>query len=823
MIKLTSILSLLLIKSTESSSDCQLGPHHISATLSGDPHFRTWNDAHQHFQGAVDKNGIGPDGRGYDVQYYLMTPCHDVPREEMPFDLIGSFAQFGHGPMSLENYIVLVLHEPDEIYYVFLSGGVTNSLGVPPLRRVYRKSDGASTYHRENTQNPNLDIHKVIKIGGVTEIGNKFTLNVVGNDQQLTVTLTYNNGCQLQFYNALEGALDANGYRWHWLDIQPPQCYFCETCGLLSDFQEEPGQPTLLDCQGQRITYDAPWLPQQNIPNNNYAPNGWTYEKEYHDNHCGEPPQLGPEVEQVECPADKQQQVFLQCQNAIDELEVCCRNMGGGICTQMLMDCSIDACMMSEYGPMGSDELIQGLLVDPIRSRCNDVGAFGPVPKLLYDFQEDAQYRDSMSMDPKYDLIPGPMVDGKANNAHIVNGVLRCDGEGDYLYSQNKFDFEVGDHTLEVLISLSSLSVVGGGSIAIDSNYDANAELGSKFDSIVYNEDRDQRWFLGSEWFRRTQKGAGAPEIATEFHDYIHLVGVYDVTGNNARLYRNGVVLQDYEPSGFMTAAANQGVRMMFCQRHYRAGSSDFHGRIRYGAYYDRALAEDEVRQLYETGLVVVHQTQFEVIGDELKPGQYLTSGQALRSPNGKFVAAMQEDGNFVVYDLTNGAATAPATFHTNTYRNGMPEYFLILQPTDGNLCIYSAAGTQFQWCSRRHYDVITSQQPPLYLIMQDDGNLVAYTKDEKGLIAYWDSKGYTTNGRLRAGKTDYFDFDSFIGNTPESTTSYMSYLLYLVGFLLITNIVCLTVYCLRKKENKRTRYKVVSIDSSDAEEVNLK
>lgn len=261
---------------------------------------------------------------------------------------------------------------------------------------------------------------------------------------------------------------------------------------------------------------------------------------------------------------------------------------------------------------------------------------------------------------------------------------------------------------------------------------------------------------------------------------------------------------------------------------HLNAGSSDFPGRIAYGAYYDYALSEEDVEILYDTGIVNIAGTPFENVGDEIRPDKPLTGGQAAVSVSGQYAAAMQLDGNLVVYHLPSinegtenrdgNGNIIPASTLINTANRVAETSFLILQSGDCNVVVYDGQGGHTFEAGKS--DVNCS---PIFLLMQNDGNLVAYTTDDKGLIAYWDSKGYTTNGAIRAGKSDYFDFDSFIGNTPESTTSYMSYLLYLVGFLLITNIVCLTVYCLRKKENKRTRYKVVSIDSSDAEEVNLK
>lgn len=50
-----------------------------------------------------------------------------------------------------------------------------------------------------------------------------------------------------------------------------------------------------------------------------------------------------------------------------------------------------------------------------------------------------------------------------------------------------------------------------------------------------------------------------------------------------------------------MTTSANDGHRVMFCQRHWNAGSQDFDGLIEYGAFYNFALTEGDVEEEYTT------------------------------------------------------------------------------------------------------------------------------------------------------------------------------------------------------------------------------
>ena len=110
---------------------------------------------------------------------------------------------------------------------------------------------------------------------------------------------------------------------------------------------------------------------------------------------------------------------------------------------------------------------------------------------------------------------------------------------------------------------------------------------------------------------------------------------------------------------------------------------------------------------------------------------------QALFSPDRRYEARMQSDGNFVVYGPTG------PLWSSNT-RGGNPR--LVMQ-SDGNLVIYSDAGVIFS--------TNTSNRGGNRIVMQNDGNLVMYggspvwsTKDSGERAIQW---FYNNNGR-----TDY-------------------------------------------------------------------
>jgi hypothetical protein len=105
-----------------------------------------------------------------------------------------------------------------------------------------------------------------------------------------------------------------------------------------------------------------------------------------------------------------------------------------------------------------------------------------------------------------------------------------------------------------------------------------------------------------------------------------------------------------------------------------------------------------------------------------LQAGQWLQPGQALWSPNGSHEAAMQTDGNFVVY------APGRAIWSSGTARH--PGARLAMQ-RDGNLVIYAANGKAL-------WNTGTRPSSNDVLIMQDDGNLVVYSAGR----ALWSSQG---------------------------------------------------------------------------------
>jgi hypothetical protein len=118
-----------------------------------------------------------------------------------------------------------------------------------------------------------------------------------------------------------------------------------------------------------------------------------------------------------------------------------------------------------------------------------------------------------------------------------------------------------------------------------------------------------------------------------------------------------------------------------------------------------------------------------------------LAQSEEIDSPNGRFRAVMQTDGNFVIYDQSN------AIWATGTQGKALPEYRLAVQP-DGNLVIYGTSASDVNlggWgiCPANSMCIGTwasgtygRGSTPYTLKMQDDGNLVLYDSTSSAVWA---------------------------------------------------------------------------------------
>jgi hypothetical protein len=109
--------------------------------------------------------------------------------------------------------------------------------------------------------------------------------------------------------------------------------------------------------------------------------------------------------------------------------------------------------------------------------------------------------------------------------------------------------------------------------------------------------------------------------------------------------------------------------------------------------------------------------------GNALAQNGVLFKGDYLESPNGRYQAILQEDGNLVVCDLH---ASNKVDWQSST--DNKPVDNAIMQP-DGNFVVYGSP--EPEWASNTKIDV------PCIVVMGDDGFLTVYKVGEQK----WSSK----------------------------------------------------------------------------------
>ena len=122
---------------------------------------------------------------------------------------------------------------------------------------------------------------------------------------------------------------------------------------------------------------------------------------------------------------------------------------------------------------------------------------------------------------------------------------------------------------------------------------------------------------------------------------------------------------------------------------------------------------------------------------DRLNAGEFFLQGGFLMSLNEKFKAAMQPDGNFVIYDKGNEASSA--VWSTHTYSRGRAPYRLVMH-SNGRLVVYDAR-EEALWTMKS----TEKGGPGQYLVLENDGSLSVYDQRDKKL---WSSYGFHYHGQ---------------------------------------------------------------------------
>jgi len=135
-----------------------------------------------------------------------------------------------------------------------------------------------------------------------------------------------------------------------------------------------------------------------------------------------------------------------------------------------------------------------------------------------------------------------------------------------------------------------------------------------------------------------------------------------------------------------------------------------------------------------------------------LTPGQSLTPGQGIFSPDGRYLFTLQTDGNLVVYDRHDNMQVL---WNANTAGTGADKFTF---QADGNLVLF--AGTQVVWTINK------AGQGGTQLVMQGDGNLVLYTASNAPV---WHLNATDSNSQINPDRITYTQYDK-LGHATQST-----------------------------------------------------
>ncbi|KAB0659469.1 peptidase S53 [Burkholderia diffusa] len=121
------------------------------------------------------------------------------------------------------------------------------------------------------------------------------------------------------------------------------------------------------------------------------------------------------------------------------------------------------------------------------------------------------------------------------------------------------------------------------------------------------------------------------------------------------------------------------------------------------------------------------------IYGGVINEGTTLKPGQIVYSASKSHALVMQNDGNLVLYNTTNGAAV------WNSRTHGNAGAYAVFQ-TDGNFVVYSASGNAL-W-----YSATNGASYSQYFAVQDDGNMVIYGSSVPVFFTSTATSGYTNS-----------------------------------------------------------------------------
>lgn len=131
-------------------------------------------------------------------------------------------------------------------------------------------------------------------------------------------------------------------------------------------------------------------------------------------------------------------------------------------------------------------------------------------------------------------------------------------------------------------------------------------------------------------------------------------------------------------------------------------------------------------------------------LGSTINQNTNITVGNSLQSPNAKYTAEMQSDGNFVIYNVSG--STKVAIWNTRTHVSGRTTNTtkgtrLIMQ-SDGNLVIYDASNKAL-WHTKTHYGAQTGYSYKLFLTNAGNLEIRKCNNSSGGQTIMWSNDNY--------------------------------------------------------------------------------
>ena len=213
-----------------------------------------------------------------------------------------------------------------------------------------------------------------------------------------------------------------------------------------------------------------------------------------------------------------------------------------------------------------------------------------PQPMARWDFSKGVQ--DEL----------GPLEVALCGSARVDGDGLHVDGKTAFAQTP-PLDRPLQAKTLEAWVSLANVTQRGGAAVSVQTLD------GNQFDAIVFGETEPNRWIVGSDGYRRTQRVDG-PEETAAADELVHMAIVYQDDGT-ITVYRNGQPYGGSYRSSGPLAFPRGNWQVVFGLRHAPTSEGKLlAGVVRRAQLYDRALSAAEVAESAGANSLGVSQAQ---------------------------------------------------------------------------------------------------------------------------------------------------------------------------------------------------------------------